>query len=78
MSQVVTIRISDESKDRLERLCEFTRRSKSFIAGEALEEYLAGKLWMLDALEEGIEDRQKGNLVKHEVIFAEWEGKAGA
>lgn len=78
MSQVVTIRISDESKDRLERLCEFTRRSKSFIAGEALEEYLDSKLWMLEALEEGIEDRQKGKLVKHQDILDEWEEKARA
>lgn len=78
MSQVVTIRISDESKDRLERICEFTRRSKSFIAGEALEEYLSSKLWLMEALEEGIEDRRNGNLVSHDEILQEWERKAGA
>jgi predicted transcriptional regulator len=31
----------------------------------------------LTALEEGIEDAKKGNLVKHETILDEWEGKAG-
>ena len=77
MSHVLTIRINDDAKGQLERLCEFTRRSKSFIAAEAIEEYLEGRLWMLEALEEGIEDRGKGNLVQHETVLSEWETKAG-
>lgn len=78
MSHVVTIRISDESKERLERLCQLTRSSKSSIAGDAIDEYLAGKLWMMEALEEGIEDRKQGRLVKHESILEHWEAKANA
>jgi predicted transcriptional regulator len=77
MSHVVTLRISDESKDRLERLCKITRRSKSFIAGEAIQEYMASKLWMMEALEEGIEDLQRGGISTHEEVLAEWKDKAG-
>lgn len=78
MSSVVNFRISAEAKTRLERLCQLTNRTKSSLAAEAIEEYMERKLWLLMALEEGIEDHKKGNLVKHETILAEWEGKAGA
>ena len=78
MSHVVNMRISDEAKDRLERLAKLTNRTKSSLTAEAIEEYMEKKLWMLLALEEGIEDYKKGNLVKHETILAEWEDKAGA
>jgi predicted transcriptional regulator len=77
MSHVVTIRISDESKDRLERLCNYTRRSKSFIAGEAIQEYIDKKLWIMEALEEGLQDLEKGDISTHEEVLAEWKEKAG-
>lgn len=78
MSHVVTIRISDDSKDRLERLCHVTRRSKSFIAGEAIQEYMDKKLWMMEALEEALQDMETGEISTHEEVLAEWKEKAGA
>lgn len=77
MSHVVTIRISDESKDRLERLCHVTKRSKSFIAGEAIQEFMDKKLWMMEALEEGLQDLEAGETLAHEEVLAEWKEKAG-
>jgi predicted transcriptional regulator len=40
MSTTMTIRIEDEVKDRLDRLAESTQRSKSFLAAEAIREYV--------------------------------------
>lgn len=78
MSNVLNMRISEDTKDQLERLCKLTKRTKSSLGAEAIEEFIERKLWLLTALEEGIEDAKKGNLVKHETILDEWEGKAGA
>lgn len=77
MSSVLNMRIDEETKDRLERLCKLTKRTKSSLGAEAIEEYVERKLWLLTALEDGIEDAKNGNLVKHETILAEWEEKAG-
>jgi predicted transcriptional regulator len=41
MSTVLTIRVDDQIKSELESLAERTQRSKSFLASEALKDYLA-------------------------------------
>jgi len=41
MSTTMTIRVEDEVKDRLDRLAESTQRTKSFLAVEAIREYVA-------------------------------------
>jgi predicted transcriptional regulator len=36
----MTVRLSQELKDKLERLAESTKRSKSYLAAEAIAEYV--------------------------------------
>lgn len=40
MSTTMTVRIDDDVKDRLDVLAEATRRSKSFLAAQAIREYV--------------------------------------
>jgi len=40
MSTTITIRLEEEVKDRLDRLAESTNRSKSFLAAEAIREFV--------------------------------------
>ena len=40
MSTTMTIRLADEVKDRLDRLAESTQRSKSYLAAEAIREFV--------------------------------------
>ncbi len=46
MSATITIRVSEETRAELERIAAGARRSKSFIAAEALESYLAKRRWL--------------------------------
>jgi predicted transcriptional regulator len=47
MSTTMTVRIDDDIKDRLESLAEATHRSKSFLAAEAIREYVVVNEWQI-------------------------------
>jgi predicted transcriptional regulator len=65
-STTLTVRLSPELKDRLARLATQTRRTKSFLAGEAIADYVARELEIVDGVERGLEDRRAGRVVPHE------------
>ena len=62
----LSVRISPETRDRLERLAKGTRRSKSFLAGQAIEGYLDRELEILEGIERGLEDMRAGRVIPHE------------
>ncbi len=70
-STTMTIRISAEVKDRLERLAADTRRSKSFLAGEAVEAYVTQELAIIDGIQRGLADVKAGRVVDHDAAMAE-------
>lgn len=80
-STTMTIRISTDVKDKLGRLAEDTRRSKSFLAGEAVEAYVERELEIIDGIRRGIADVEAGRVVPHEVamneVYATIESAAG-
>lgn len=46
MSTTLTIRIDEATKSALEEIAKGTHRSKSFIAGAALESYIKRRAWL--------------------------------
>ena len=46
-STTMTIRLAPEMKTRLDKISEITHRSKSFLAAEAINEYLKVQEWQL-------------------------------
>jgi predicted transcriptional regulator len=70
-SSTLTIRLSPDVKDKLARLAQDTRRSKSFHAGEAVEAYVARELDIIDGLHAGLADAAAGRVVPHEAAMAE-------
>lgn len=61
MSTTMTIRIEDEVKDRLERLAASTHRSKSFLAAEAIREYVAGNEWQIAEVKAALKEAAAGD-----------------
>jgi RHH-type rel operon transcriptional repressor/antitoxin RelB len=53
MSGMLTVRINDELNQQLEALAEATKRTKSFLATEALERYVENEEWLLTEIREG-------------------------
>lgn len=70
-STTITIRVDHAVKERLEAVARRTKRSKSFIAGEAIEEYLAVQEWQEARIQEALATVERGEVVAHEDVV-EW------
>lgn len=70
-STTLTVRLSPEVKERLGRLAERTKRTKSFLAGEAIADFVERELEIVEAIERGLEDVKTGRVVPHEQAMRE-------
>ena len=62
---LVSLRISESLSERMTGLARATGRTKSFIASQALQEYLALQEWQIAAIQEGIDAADADDLVEH-------------
>jgi predicted transcriptional regulator len=69
-SSTLSIRVSSETRERLEKLATSTRRSKSFLAAEAIDAYVARELEIMEGIERGLEDMRAGRVIPHEQAMA--------
>jgi len=64
-SETVTVRLNPETKSRLEALAEHTRRTKSFLAGEAIADYVERELAIVEGIKRGLADIEAGRVTPH-------------
>jgi len=64
-STTLTIRIDKAMKERLEREAQRQRRSKAFVAIEAIEEYLSVQEWQERRIREALAAADRGEGVEH-------------
>ncbi|EGF93454.1 ribbon-helix-helix protein, copG family protein [Asticcacaulis biprosthecium C19] len=67
----MTIRLSADLKARLERVADNTRRSKSWLAGEAIEAYVERELEIIEGIERGLADVRAGRVTPHDEVMAD-------
>ena len=70
-SSTLTIRVDAATREKLERLASDTRRSKSFLAGEAVSAYVQRELDIIEGIKRGLLDAEAGRVVAHEEAMAE-------
>ncbi|WP_040308747.1 CopG family ribbon-helix-helix protein [Asticcacaulis biprosthecium] len=70
-SSTMTIRLSADLKARLERVADNTRRSKSWLAGEAIEAYVERELEIIEGIERGLADVRAGRVTPHDEVMAD-------
>ena len=70
-STTMTIRLSPEIKEKLGRLAHDTRRTKSYLAGEAVSAYVDRELDIIDGVQRGMTDVRAGRVVPHDQAMAE-------
>ncbi len=73
MPKTMTFRVERDVKERLERLAKSTARSRSFLAAEAIRDYLDVQAWQVDRILDGIEEAEAGKLVDHNHVASKWE-----
>lgn len=72
-STTLTIRVTQEVKDQLGRLAAATRRSKSFLAAEAIAKYVEREAEIVLGIEHGLADAEAGWLMPHDEAMARLE-----
>jgi predicted transcriptional regulator len=71
----INLRIEPEVKSRLEMLAEKTNRSKSFLVGHAIKDYLEANEWQIEEIKRGLQEIENGETVSHDAVKARWEAK---
>ena len=70
MSTTMTIRIEDDVKERLDRLAESTQRSKSFLAAEALREFVENNEWQIAEIRAALKEANAGDFASEKEVEA--------
>ena len=70
-STTLTIRVPVEVRDKLARIASGTRRSKSYLAAEAVAAYVERELAIIEGIQEGMADIAAGRTVSHAQAMAE-------
>ena len=68
MTEILSVRIDSETKKRLDALSKRSKRSKSFLAAEAIAAYVESEEWQLGELHAGIAELESGREVSHEKV----------
>ncbi len=69
-SAVITLRINNETKDKLDKLASATHRSKSFLAAEAINRYLEIEAWQIAEIEQAMIEADKGDFASDDQVTA--------
>lgn len=62
---LISVRVPKDVAKRLAKLANATERSKSYVAGQAIEEFLTLQEWQVKAIREGIAQADAGKLSPH-------------
>ena len=76
-STTFTVRVDVAVKKRLEKLAKSTGRSRSFLAAEAIGNYLDGNEWQVAGINRAIASLDRGEGVPHNQV-EEWVASWGS
>ena len=67
-STVLTLRLDSRLKKKLEKLSRSTNRSKSFLASEAIREYIDVNEWQIAEIKKGLQEADRGDFATDEEL----------
>lgn len=68
MSTTMTIRLEPDLKRRLDQLAEATHRSKSFLAAEALRDFVELNEWQIGEIQNAIKEADAGDFASEQAV----------
>ena len=68
MNETLSIRIDPKTKKRLDALSKRSKRSKSFLAAEAIAAYVDSEEWQFGEVQAGIAELDSGQEVSHNKV----------
>ena len=69
-SAVLSVRVPESLKEQLDYLSRTTKRSKGYLATEALGDYVKKNAWRAKELQTAMAEADKGVFISHEAMFA--------
>jgi len=72
-----SVRLEEETKERLESLSKSTARSRAYLINEAIKEYLDINEWQIQEIHKAIKDVDKpgAKFIDHDKVKSKWEAK---
>lgn len=67
---VLTLRVPAEIKQQLDKLADATHRSKSWLAGEAIQRYLDLEAWQVGEISQALAEADAGDFATDEEVTA--------
>jgi RHH-type rel operon transcriptional repressor/antitoxin RelB len=80
VSTTITIRLEEEVKNRLDRLADSTHRSKSFLAAEAIREFVENNEWQIAEIRAALKEANAGDFATERdvgTLAKKWRVNAG-
>ncbi|MGO9642402.1 MAG: CopG family ribbon-helix-helix protein [Terriglobales bacterium] len=65
-SSVLTLRLDPKLKNRLDRLSKSMNRSRSFVAAQAIQEYVSVNEWQIGEIKKGLAEADAGDFATDE------------
>ena len=66
----MSVRLDAKVKKRLEALAKTSKRSKSFLAAEAIASYVEAEEWQIAEIHQGVRHLDNGRVVDHDRVSA--------
>jgi RHH-type transcriptional regulator, rel operon repressor / antitoxin RelB len=67
---ILTLRIPVKVKDQLDKLADATHRSKSYLAGEAIRQYLELEAWQVGEIQRALMEADAGDFASDAEVAA--------
>ena len=64
-STTITVRLEEEVRDRLDQLAESTQRSKSFLASEAIRQFVENNEWQIAETRAALKEADAGDFASN-------------
>lgn len=65
-SSVLTLRLDAKLKNQLDRLSKSMNRSRSFVAAQAIQEYVSVNEWQINEIKKGLAEADAGDFASEE------------
>jgi len=78
-SSVLTLRLDSKLKKQLDKLSKATSRTRSFLAAEAVREYVTLNEWQIEEIRKGLAEAERGDFAGDkdvEKVVRKWTQRA--
>ncbi len=66
----LTLRVPTEMKEQLDKLADATHRSKSYLAGEAIRQYLELEAWQIGEIQQALKEADANDFASDDEVDA--------